>query len=315
MSLMRIGNGLAGGGLYRYNPPASVLQERITGTYGHSLWYSADPYRLVPRWTTAMVTAAADSKSFENSFTFDTIPGALPPNYDRQMPGVTETHTGGAYANWAAADADGYTDVISFVDNFNVGPIRAGMETDPRIAIPAASSVNMVQHFVNLFNGWETNSTLTPTYWIYEVWGDSGSMSIPRPLATDGTEAYAGGFADYRALTTTTHGHTQFFDDCLADVKSDLPAFADRIKMIPACRVLISTMELAALSGMGAGDWFEDDAPHGTDSCYCVVGAIVYSCLYEEAAPEPSFAGSAVHSTIQSNWASIASHINTQVNQ
>lgn len=317
MSLMTINGSLAGGGLRRFNPASpAVLQQRTGYVYGHSLWYHDQGYGSVARWLSLMVTAAADSKTYEQEFTFFTVPAATPPSDTIQNPpGVTRPTPNGPYATWAAADLADFTDVVSFVDNFEVGPIRAGMETDPRIAVPASSSVNMVQHFVNAFSGWESGSEETNlNYWIYECWGDSGSMALPRPLASDGSEAYAGGFADYRALTTTTHGHTQFYDDCLADVKTDLPAYADRIKLIPACRVLISTMELAALSGMGAGDWFEDTAPHGRNSTYCVVGAIVYSCFYGEAAPEPSFTGSDVDTAIQNNWAAIASHINTQVN-
>ena len=318
MGLLLVNGQMSGGGLATYAPssPPSAVQERTSYTYGHSLWLNNQNYQSVPRWTALMVAAAADSKVFENEFTFNTIPIATPPSLNVQnLPGVTKPTPPGPYSTWGEADSAGFTDMIAFVDNFEVGPIRSDMETDPSVAVPAGSSVNMVQHFVNGFSGWESGSSEPAlNYWIYEVWGDAGSMPNPKPLNANGTEAYSGGFADYRALTTTTHGHTQFYDDCLTDVKAALPAYADRIKLIPACRVLISTMELAALSGMGAGDWFVDDAPHGSDSTYCIVGAIVYSCFYEEAAPQPNFTGTAVNAAIQSNWSAIASHINTQVN-
>lgn len=319
MSLMVLNGGVVAGGLWQFSAPPSpgAQQERTAYTYGHSLWLNNQNYQSVPRWVDLFVAAAADSKTFENEFTFATVPAAVPPSSTVQnMPGVTKPTPTGPYGTWAAADSAGFTDVISFVDNFEVGPIRSDMQQNPRIAVPAGSSVNMVQHYVNAFSGWESGSSLTDlNYWIYETWGDAGSMPNPKPLnEADGTEAYAGGFADYRAYTTTTFGRNTFFDTCLANVQTDLPALADRIKLIPACRVLISVMELAALSGMTAGDWFVDDAPHGSDSTYCIVGAIVYSCFYGEAAPQPNFAGTAVNASIQSNWAAIASHINTQVN-
>ena len=293
-------------------PSSPVEQNRVVGTYGHSLWYHNQTYGSIGRWVTLMV-AQDRSKSFKNAFTFNTISGATPPNFDQTMPGVTVPR--GNFKNWAGTNAAGFTDVVAMVDNFHVPPIRGDMETDPSVAIPAASAVPIDQHFENLFNAWETNLSNTQTFWIYEPWGASTAMpGSPKPIAENGTEGYAGGFTDYKAHTTTTYGHTQFYDDLLSNVKATYPAYADRIKLIPACRVLISVMDNTPASDLGVSDWFEDWAPHGTSTCYCVVGAIVYSCLYQEAAPKPDFTGTGVHATVQSNWSAIASYINSQVN-
>jgi hypothetical protein len=74
-------------------------------------------------------------------------------------------------------------------------------------------------------------------------------------------------------------------------------------------RVLVSVMENTPASAMTCGEWFEDDAPHGRHTLYLIAGAITYSTLFGEAAPQPSFRGATIHASVASNWPAIASHI------
>lgn len=310
MSLMRIGSGLAGGGLWRIAIPAqSVLQDRVLGVYSHSLWaHNYGTYAYNDIWLHRMAVADG-GKTTEHSFTFNTIPGATPPSFNQNPPGVTVP---GDSSTWTNTNANGYTDIVATIDNFNAPPLNASAETDPRLGgeIAYAGPTRLpVEHFVDVFSRWNAGTDNPDMkYWIYECWGDAGLV-----LNADGS-GNASQFANWRGQTTDNHGYTQWYTDMLADVKEDLPAFADRIGILPVARVLVDVMENTAASVMTAGDWFEDDAPHGRDSTYLIAAAIVWSALYLEAAPQPSFTGASIHSSISSNWAAIASYINTQVN-
>lgn len=283
----------------------AVLQDRVIGTYGHSLWNWGDAYGVVPLWMTRM--AAQDAgKTIQAAHTFNTVPGNTPPEYDRTMAEVTTPP--GDFTTWVDTDAANFTDKIIMIDNHTAPPVINGYETDPRLGGQLAYSGPVrlpVEHFVDLISRYEAG-TSTPDikYWIFECHGFGNGL-----INEDGTSS-AANFAAWRLRTTTAHGHNQWYDDLLADVRSDLPALASRIGKIPVSRVLVDVMENSAASSMTSStDWFADRAPHGQHGTYALTAAIVWSSLYGEAAPEPSFAGSNVHATIQNNWASIAAHI------
>lgn len=309
MSMMTIGGSLVSG-LYSLATPApSVPQDRVLGVFENSLWDHADDYREVPEWLHRMTVAnGGQSISGQGQFGFTQGWSKNPPDFDQDW--LPEVATPDASASWASIDAAGFTDILLVTDNFSGPPALQNTGTNPRVGgdVPEGGADDYVTEFEDCIAPFEANIDDSPRYWVYEPWAD-GDQLIDHPTGY----ASASDFAAWRERTTGGFGYGTWFDNLVAALKEDLPAVADRIGLIPTARVMVSVMENTPASTLDAVDWFEDSSPHGRDSCYVIAAAITYATLFQETPPQPDFTGASVHSSITSNWATIASHIASEV--
>lgn len=306
MGMLLLNGGMVASGLWNGAPQApSVLQDRRIGAYMHSLWdHTSNPFANTPVWLERMANAdGGKSVMARGQFGFNWLENADPPNFPNTSSNATSVP--GALGSWPAVDAAGFTDVVVMADNFQGPPVTAAGSTDPSTAgtIPQAPNRLYPVELSLILQPWANNIGGT-NVWLYSNWPEG------RGFASDGT-ASDSSFATWRSVA---NGAAATWYRSLETLLQADPALSEHsINLIPVGEVLVSVMENTPASVMTAGDWFEDDAPHGQTSCYVVAGAIVYTAMFQEAAPEPSFTGATVHSSITGNWSTIASHIATQL--
>lgn len=291
---------------------ATVPQARVLGVHMNSAWWHSD-YGCVPLWLHRMCVAAG-GKSVAARGQFDDFNTAFknPPKYDQRFPETTfPTARIGSYSTWAQHAIDRYTDVVYVPDNFQGPPNYSGAATDPNVSLPPSGGADdYVTEWTETITIREANSDDAVTHWLYEIWADGASNEGAGLLMMqENGSATPERFANWRGRTTGTFGYGAWFDQLLAGTRANLPGVAPRIRMIPVARTLVSVMENTPASALSCGDWFEDDAPHGRHHLYAVVGAICYSTMFGEVAPQPDFRGATIHPAIASNWSGIASHI------
>ena len=156
-----------------------------------------------------------------------------------------------------------------------------------------------------IIDGFELNLSNSPNYWIYECWPDGGPSGFPL-IASDGSSTPTN-FASWRARAGGNW--TTWYDNLVSQAKANVPGAASRIEMIPVCRAMVDVMENTALSSLDSDDWFVDDSPHGTQTCYLFAAMVTYTILMQQQAPTPSFTGTSVNSTFTSNYTTIAARL------
>lgn len=306
MSLMILNGSMLSGSL-RHTPPAtpSVLQDRRIGAYMHSLWnHASNGYANTPMWLERMADAdGGKSTMSRGEFGFDWAANANPPVFNDVAQNVTVVP--GSYSNWTDVGNAGFTDVVVMADNFQGPPVLTNGETDPSIGGTCPQTPNRLygDEMREILQPWSDNLGGT-NVWLYSNWAEG------RTIASDGTASAA----DFEAWRNVTSGvAATWYRNLETILKADAALSAHTINLIPVGEVLVSVMENTPASVMVAGDWFEDEAPHGQTSCYVIAGAIVYTAMFQEQAPEPSFTGATVHSSITGNWSTIAAHIATEM--
>jgi len=319
MGLLTLGGSVIAGKPRRLVTPAppAVLQDRVLGDFMNSLWYEDTVWQSTPRWINALCVADG-GKSLEGrgSFGFANDWAFNPPAFATQYTGVTDPDpVNDPFTAWSQVVAAGFTDFTMTPDNFHEMPVRPANPTDPNVSEPpSAGADDYVTEFLAIIDALEANAGGTPNYWVHEGWAD-GASNVGAGLLyleADGSSTSTR-FANWRSRTTDEFGYGAWFDQCITSLRAARPALSSRINLLPVARTLVSVMENTAASSMASADWFDDNAPHGLDGTYLVAAAVVYSTMFEEVAPTPSFTGTNVHATIQTNWTAIASHIATQV--
>lgn len=304
MSLATIGGSMLNR-LYSVASAAPAIEQNVVFmAYMNSLLTHGGTYNNVPIWLHRIV-AAEGTKSISSNGQFG-FPGEWslnPPNFSWSFDApIVSAGDPFSLNTWPGVNAQAPTHLSVTNDNFNGVPVLSGMETNPRIGPAPASGreSNYVDEYSGVIDAWMANATEMPIFLIHE----GPAM---------GNDLIPGDLAGWKLRTTTAFGFTGFFDDLVAALKADYPAIADKIQLVPTARVLVSVMNNTPASALTANDWFEDSAPHGNSSAYLIYAATFYSQIYQEVAPEPDFTSAGVHSSITSNWSTIASHIATQV--
>lgn len=286
--------------------PTGVLQDRTIGASMNSLFYHSDDFQDVPTWLDRMADADG-GKSVKAQGGYDSTSNN-PPNWKQNW--KPDVKSPGASASWRAINAVNFTDVIIVPDNFSGPPAFENNGTNPRVAgpVPRPGGGDWVTEIAGIITPFEANTDDTPNYWVYEGWADAGRL-----LGEFTGEGSSRDFAKWRERTTTQFGYGEWFDNLVGALREDFPSVASRIKLIPVARVMVSVMENTAASALAAEDWFEDNAPHGQETCYLLVAMIVYSTLYQEQAPMPDFTGADINETFMKNYDSIAAHIHQAI--
>ena len=283
---------------------AEVLQRRSTGAYMNSL------YDLVPPMMKLLVEANGE-QFFAGQGSYDITPPVAPPNWKENWIrfGVPSS---GVANSWQSLERANVTDVIIVTDNFSGPPVYGsqGRDPDPVAGGPiprppaAGKALTWGDEVTDIITAHEQNVTDEPIYWIYEGWSDAAK------ILDDSTGAgSARDFAAWRERTTTQYNYTGWFDNLLSHAQESLPAVADRIRMIPVARVMVSVMEDTPASVITADEWFTDSAPHGGDTLHLLVAMIVYSSMFEERPIKPDVTGKDIHPAFIENFEEIAGHV------
>lgn len=285
---------------------ADVPQTRIIGSSFNSLFFHTEAFQNVPMWLDLMAKADG-GKRIAAQGTFD-VRSNNPPNWNMTwLPHVPSLGFNlGRPTPWGTVDRVNMTDMVIVTDNFSGPPTYGDNGGNPRVAgpVPIPNAADWVSEITNsIIVPFETNLNDDPIYWIYEGWADGGGV-----LSEDGSASNRK-FAEWRDRTTEGFGYSAWFDALAAALQEDTPEAADRIKVIPVARMMVSVMENTAASALEPTDWFEDDAPHGTATLYLLASMVVYSSFFEEQPPKPDFNGTRVNAVFQDNYDSIAAHI------
>ncbi len=283
---------------------AEIKQGRVTGAYMNSLYDRLPPF-------IDLLTKTHGGQAFAAQGSYGIQPPVSPPNWDQNWARLG-VRTPGAGNSWPAVDRANITDIFIVTDNFSGPPVYTsqGLDPDPSIGgpIPRAPEPGKAQYWTqevaDIISSHETNTKDTPIYWIYEGWADAGKILEEATGAGSPKQ-----FKAWRERTTTAMNYTGWFDNLLSQTQANFPDQASRIKMIPVARTMVSVMENTPASSITADEWFIDDAPHGSDTLHMLAAMIVYTAMFEEQAPKPSFNGLNIHQTFQDNYDTIAAHV------
>lgn len=307
----------------------TVAQDRVIGSWHHSLWNNGTTDEVVPYWMDR-ITDADGGKTIQargetgqqgRARTYD------PPTWTDGWTGVTSP--GGTINTWADVDALDIDTLVYLTDNFQGPPANGATETDPTVGgnipdgnpggIGADTYVNNTgtSHLSDVFVDYEANldalvsrTSSTPEFLILENLPEA-AIYFATPAAATPTE-----FANY--VAALSGDNATWFANLEAVVKTRVgevdAGYPAQVSLVPIATCFQSVVNNTPASALTAADWFSDSAPHGNAVTYLFYAMVMHSFLFREAAPEPDFTGSTIPATFTSNYAAIAAHILTVIN-
>ncbi len=127
--------------------------------------------------------------------------------------------------------------------------------------------------------------------WLYEGWADMAP--------------FEGDFAGYNAWNRG--GYHQWYLDWRDAIRAARPGVT--VELIPVARVLAELFEQGPLAGIGPGDLYTDNAPHGTATLYLLAAMVVYGELFGAPPPADYRPPEGIHPLLRDNFAGVSAAV------
>lgn len=158
---------------------------------------------------------------------------------------------------------------------------------------------NYVTEYTRIIDAWEANApNANRVYAFYTGWQDMGPFGEPATINSTQRANY---------IANSLGAFHTWQQSVLNALHTARPALASRIRMHNINRAVMLTWRDTVVNTIPTGSLFEDDAPHGYATWYCLAGIAEYIELYNEKPPTGFVFDGAwgVHSAVTSNYQTI----------